>query len=223
MSLALLHGIRNGTHRACAHRGCEEPATRRVTLHHRRAPEPIDACPAHAAQLEADDVCRACWNARAVSRLRCRNCIGRPETKRPRPALVVPEAPVEYVLPPEEVCEHEGCANARRAESRYCSRDCSNANARAAHARRKAEREAREAAKPASVAVRLLAEMDRAGDRDWTSVEFAEALGLAASAVNGALGSMAAARQVARVPGTCPWRWTITHRGRADVRQSEAA
>lgn len=54
-----------------------------------------------------------------------------------RPVMrVVPSAPAPRVSTP--VCAWEGCENEPRSKSKYCSRNCSNRNARARHATRKA-------------------------------------------------------------------------------------
>jgi hypothetical protein len=41
-----------------------------------------------------------------------------------------------------ETCEWPGCTNARAPNSKYCSRACSNKNARSRHAQRKKTEEA---------------------------------------------------------------------------------
>ena len=81
---------------------------------------------------------RSCWYYGCKST--------RPGDKlRPAPVEVAPEpAPAPPPKPPEpepevEMCAWKDCGNAARPNSKYCSRNCSNKNARYRHRMRKHE------------------------------------------------------------------------------------
>ncbi len=88
-------------------------------------------CLAHVPPISLPASALRCWMVGCGSRP--------PEEERPEE---VPEPEVSEVafigLPGTERCAFEGCGNAARPGSKYCSRACSNRNARRRHKIRKA-------------------------------------------------------------------------------------
>lgn len=91
-------------------------------------------CLGHVPPISLPASATRCWMVGCGSRP--------PEEQRPEPLpepIQTAEETVTYLgLPGTERCAYEGCPNAARAGSKYCSRACSNRNARKRHKLRKA-------------------------------------------------------------------------------------
>ena len=103
----------------CWFRGCSERPAR---------PDALD---------EEDPLMQRAARARAAEAAR----LAEPPPPRPSPQVVSDSAPKRavrvviptHIQPVEEVCSWDGCDQLARPRSKYCSRNCSNKNARARH------------------------------------------------------------------------------------------